>query len=161
MTPECSCVEVTLESDLKNVEVAEEIARRVAATAGFDEDEQHRIEMSVHESMINAIWHGNKNDPSKSVWLQFTIHRDRLEIRIRDQGIGFNLNQIPDPLESDNLLNVSGRGIFLIRAFMDEFRVENLNGAGTEVTMVKRLSSGIQTKQGGTDREHESHNTTS
>ncbi|MDR3677346.1 MAG: ATP-binding protein [Acidobacteriota bacterium] len=161
MTPESSVVEVTLESDLKNVEVAEEITRRVAVTAGFDEDEQHRIEMAVHESMINAIWHGNKNDSSKTVWLQFQIHRDRLEIRIRDQGIGFNPNSIPDPLESDNLLNVSGRGIFLIRAFMDEFRVENTSGAGTEVTMVKRLSSGIQTKQGGTDREHESHNSTS
>ena len=161
MVPENSTVEVTLESDLKNVEVAEEITRRVAGTAGFDEDEQHRIEMAVHESMINAIWHGNKNDSSKSVWLQFKIHPDRLEIRIRDQGNGFDPRQIPDPLESDNLLNVSGRGIFLIRAFMDELRVENLNGSGTEVTMVKRLNSGVQTKQGGTDREHESHNTTS
>ena len=161
MNPESSVVEVTLESDLKNVEVAEEITRRVAGTAGFDEDEQHRIEMAVHESMINAIWHGNKNDSSKSVWLQFKIFRDRLEIRIRDQGTGFDPKQIPDPLENDNLLNVSGRGIFLIRTFMDELQVENLNGEGTEVTMVKRLSSGIQTKQGGTDREHESHNTTS
>jgi serine/threonine-protein kinase RsbW len=161
MNPEISVVEVTLESDLKNVEVAEEITRRVAGTAGFDEDEQNGIEMAVHESMINAIWHGNKNDSSKSVWLQFKIHRDRLEIHIRDQGKGFDPNHIPDPLESDNLLNVSGRGIFLIRTFMDEFKVENLNGAGTEVTMVKRLNPGIQTKQGGTDREHESHNTTS
>ena len=122
---------------------------------------RHRIEMAVHESMINAIWHGNKNDSSKNVWLQFRILRDRLEIRIRDQGNGFDPNRIPDPLENDNLLNVSGRGIYLIRTFMDEFRVEHVNGAGTEVTMVKRLSSGIQTKQGGTDREHESHNTTS
>ena len=150
-----------MESDLKNVEVAEEITLRVAGTAGFDEDEQHRIEMAVHESMINAIWHGNKNDSSKNVWLQFKIYRDRLEIRIRDQGNGFDPHRIPDPLENDNLLNVSGRGIFLIRAFMDEFKVENINGAGTEVTMVKHLRSGIQTKQGGTDREHESHNTTS
>jgi serine/threonine-protein kinase RsbW len=161
MTSECSVVEVTLESNLKNVEVAEEITRRVAGTAGFGEDEQQRIEMAVHESMINAIWHGNKNDCSKTVWLQFKIHRDRLEIRIRDQGNGFDPNHLPDPLENKNLLNVSGRGIFLIRAFMDEFRVEHVNGNGTEVTMVRRLSSGIQTKQGGTDREHESHNKTS
>jgi serine/threonine-protein kinase RsbW len=103
MTPEMSVVEVTLESDLKNVEVAEEITRRVAGTAGFDEDEQQRIEMAVHESMINAIWHGNKNDSSKSVWLQFKIHRDRLEIRIRDQGNGFDPKRIPDPLENENL----------------------------------------------------------
>ena len=150
-----------MESDLKNVEVAEEITRRVTGTAGFDEDEQHRIEMAVHESMINAIWHGNKNDSSKSVWLQFKIHPDRLEIHIRDQGNGFDPNHIPNPLENENLLNVSGRGIFLIRTFMDEFRVEHVKGAGTEVTMVKRLSSGTETKQGETDHEHESHNTTS
>ncbi len=160
MTPDSSVVEVTLESDLKNVEVAEEITRRVAGTAGFDEDEQQRIEMAVHESMINAIWHGNQNDSSKSVWLQFKIHPDRLEIRIRDQGKGFDLSYIPDPRMDENLLNVSGRGIFLIRTFMDEFRVEHVNGTGTEVTMIKRLSPGFQTKQGGTDREHESHNTT-
>lgn len=161
MNPDVNVVEVTLESDLKNVEVAEEITRRVAGTAGFDEEEQLRIEMAVHESMINAIWHGNKNDASKSVWLQFKTHPDRLEIHVRDQGTGFDPGHIPNPLDNANLLNVSGRGIFLIRAFMDEFRVENRNGAGTEVTMVKRISSANQIKQGGTDREHEGHNTTS
>jgi serine/threonine-protein kinase RsbW len=160
MTPESSVVEVTLESDLKNVEVAEEISRKVAGTAGFNEEEQHRIEMAVHESMINAIWHGNKNDSSKSVWLRFQIHRDRLEIRIRDQGNGFDPKRIPDPLADENLLNVSGRGIFLIRSFMDEFRVEHINGNGTEVTLVKRLSPENQPTQGGSDREHESHNST-
>ena len=162
MAPESSVVEVTLESDLKNVEVAEEITLRVANTAGFGEDDQNRIEMAVHESMINAIWHGNKNDSSKNVWLRFQIYCDRLEIRIRDQGNGFDPQHIPNPLESENLLNVSGRGIFLIRSFMDEFRVEHVNGMGTEVTMVKRLNSGIQPKpEGGVDREHESHNTSS
>jgi serine/threonine-protein kinase RsbW len=142
MNPESNVVEVTLESDLKNVEVAEEISLKVASTAGFGEEDQHRIEMAVHESMINAIWHGNKNDSSKSIWLRFQIHRDRLEIRIRDQGKGFDLKSIPDPLADENLLNVSGRGIFLIRSFMDEFRVEQLAGTGTEVTMVKRRDSG-------------------
>jgi len=142
MNPESNVVEVTLESNLKNVEVAEEISLKVASTAGFGEEDQHRIEMAVHESMINAIWHGNKNDTSKSVWLRFQIHRDRLEIRIRDQGKGFDLRSIPDPLADENLLNVSGRGIFLIRSFMDEFRVEQVAGAGTEVTMVKRRDSG-------------------
>jgi len=145
MTPESSVVEVTLESDLKNVEVAEQITRRVAGTAGFDEDEQQRIEMAVHESMINAIWHGNRNDGSKNVWLQFKILRDRLEIRVRDQGNGFDPDHLPDPRKDENLLNESGRGIFLIRTFMDEFRVEHVNGTGTEVTMVKRLNSGMQT----------------
>jgi serine/threonine-protein kinase RsbW len=117
--------------------------------------------MAVHESMINAIWHGNKNDASKSVWLRFEIYKDRLEIRVRDQGNGFNVAEVPDPRSTENLLKVSGRGIFLIRTFMDEFHVKCLPGRGTEVTMVKRIDPADQPKQGGTDREHESHNSTS
>jgi serine/threonine-protein kinase RsbW len=115
MTAEPSVVEVTLDSDLKNLEVVEEMVRRVAGTAGFGEESEHQIEMAVHESMINAIWHGNKNDPSKSVWLRFEIYKDRLEIRVRDQGNGFNISEVPDPCSAENLLRVSGRGIYLIR----------------------------------------------
>ena len=138
---EGSVVEVVLESDLKNVEVAEEITRRVSGTAGFEEDDQHKIDMAVHETLINAIWHGNKNDPSKRVWMRFEIFSDRLEIRVRDQGNGYDPNHVADPLANENILSVSGRGIFLIRTFMDEFRVESKAGEGTEVTLVKRLNS--------------------
>jgi serine/threonine-protein kinase RsbW len=141
MAADASVVEVVLESDLKNVEVAEEITRRVSSTAGFDEDDQHKIDMAVHESLINAIWHGNKSDPSKHVWLRFEIFSDRLEIRVRDQGNGYDPRGLPDPLSQENLLNVSGRGIFLIRTFMDDFRVESRTGEGTEVVLVKRLNS--------------------
>jgi serine/threonine-protein kinase RsbW len=136
-----SVVEVVLESDLKNVEVAEEITRRVSGTAGFKEDDQHKIDMAVHETLINAIWHGNKNDPSKRIWMRFEIFSDRLEIRVRDQGNGYDPNRVADPLANENILSVSGRGIFLIRTFMDEFRVESRAGEGTEVTLVKRLNS--------------------
>ena len=140
MKTDASVVEVVLESDLKNVEVAEEIARRVSGTAGFGEDDQHKIDMAVHETLINAIWHGNKNDPSKSVWLRFEIFRDRLEIRVRDQGGGYDPTSVPDPLKDENILNASGRGLFLIRTFMDEYRVESQAGKGTEVILIKRLN---------------------
>ena len=161
MTNDTSAVEVTLESNLKNVEVADEISRRVSSTAGFDEDERQQIEMAVHESLINAIWHGNKNDERKQVWMQYQIHRDRLEVRIRDQGAGFDPASVPDPSQEENLLSVSGRGIFLIRSFMDEFRVEKLQAGGTEVILVKRFNSNRKPDQGGTDREHEGDNTPS
>ncbi len=141
MTAEPRVYEVNLESDLKNVEVADEISRRVSTTAGFDEDDRQRIEMAVHESLINAIWHGNKNDASKKVYVKFEIFDDRLEVRVRDQGNGFDPKSIPNPLAEENLLNISGRGIFLIKSFMDDFRVEKAAGGGTEVTMVKRLVS--------------------
>jgi len=161
MTLDASVVEVTLESNLKNVEVADEVSRRVSATAGFDEEAQQQIEMAVHESLINAIWHGNKNDERKRVWVRYQIYRDRLEVRIRDQGLGFDIEELPDPLAQENLLNVSGRGIFLIRTFMDEFRVEKIQGEGTEVILVKRFNSNRQPAEGGTDREHEDDNTPS
>jgi len=155
MSREASCVEMTLENNLKYVELAEEVARRVCSTAGFDEEEQQKIEMAVHESLINAIWHGNQNDPRKQVWLKFQIFSDRLEVRVRDQGNGFNPEAVPDPIAEANLLKVSGRGIFLIRAYVDEFQVKNLAGFGTEVTLIKRLNRTIKSDEGGTDREHE------
>jgi serine/threonine-protein kinase RsbW len=161
MTNDNSVVEVTLESNLKNVEVADEVSRRVSTKAGFDEDTCEQIEMAIHESVINAIWHGNKNDESKEVRLHFRILPDRLEVRIRDQGEGFDLDAIADPLQEENLLRVSGRGIFLIRSFMDEFRVEKLREGGTEVTMTKKIHTNRKPNQGGTEREHEGDSTPS
>jgi serine/threonine-protein kinase RsbW len=161
MTAPVSVVEVTFESALRHVEMVEDITRRVSASAGFEEDDRHKIEVAVHELVINAIWHGNKSDASRLVWMRFHIFSDRLEIHIRDQGSGFDPGRVPDPLAAQNLLKVSGRGIFLIRRFMDDFRVEHMQGLGTEVTIVKRFGSRIQPSQGGTDREHEGNNTSS
>ncbi|MGE5326683.1 MAG: ATP-binding protein [Deltaproteobacteria bacterium] len=161
MTKDSSVVELTLESNLKNVEVADELSRRVLTDAGFDEDEREQIEMAIHESLINAIWHGNKNDDSKQVRLRYQVLPDRLEVRIRDQGEGFDLDTVPNPLEEENLLRVSGRGIFLIRSFMDEFRVEKVREGGTEVVMMKKLNTNRKPIQGGTEREHEGDNTPS
>jgi len=149
MTADPNIVEMTLESDLKSVEIAEEIAHKVCEAAGLDDEDQHKVEMAVHESMINAVCHGNKYDAAKRVWFRVQFFPDRLEIRIRDQGEGFDPGSLPDPLESENLLRISGRGIFLIRAFMDEFRVQKLPGIGTEVTLIKRIVSNSKLNQGG------------
>jgi len=150
MTADANAVEATLDSTLENVEVADEIAMRMCALAGLEEEDQHKVEMAVHESMINAVRHGNKSDASKKIWLRFEIRDDRLEIHIRDEGTGFDLSQIPDPLAPENLLKVSGRGIFLIRTFMDDFRIENPGGLGTEVTLIKRLNSNqLKVHEGG------------
>ena len=161
MTADSSVVEMILDSDLKNVEAAEELVERVCKSVGFDEEDEHRIGMAVHESVINAIWHGNKNDSTKKVLLRIEVHDDRIEVHVKDQGQGFDLSQVANPLEDQNLLKVSGRGIFLIRSFMDEFRVASAPGAGTEVVLVKRLHPRMDLSQGGTHREHEGHNTPS
>lgn len=159
MAFEPQVIELMLPSTLKSVERAEALAHDVCSRAGFDEDNQHRIEMAVHETMINAIRHGNKEDAKKRVRLAFRIYPDRLEIRIRDQGPGFEPSQIQDPLHDERLLKPSGRGIFLTRAFVDEFRVQKIEGSGTEVTLVKLKTSNKKSDQGGKHREHEGENT--
>ena len=156
MSSEPQVIELVLPSTLKSVERAEALTREVCGKIGFDEDDRHRIEMAVHETMINAIRHGNKEDASKGVLLLFKIFPDCLEIRVSDQGPGFEPSHVDDPLEAENLLKSSGRGIFLVRAFVDEFRVEKIEGAGTEVTLVKRKNSKLD--QGGKHCEHEGKN---
>jgi serine/threonine-protein kinase RsbW len=144
MEPEASVIEVILESNLANVERAEEAARSVSAKVGFDEEAEFHIEMAVHEAVINAIHHGNKEDPSKKVYIRFFVFEDGVEIHVRDEGRGFDPSILPDPLARENILNVSGRGIFLVRKFMDEVRVEKSPAGGTEVIMVKHLTTRIQ-----------------
>jgi serine/threonine-protein kinase RsbW len=97
--------------------------------------------MSVRESVTNAIQHGNKLDPNKSVGVCFEMAPDRLSISVRDQGNGFRAEMIPNPLDADNLLKPSGRGIFYIRTFMDEVEFKALSQGGMEVHMVKKVSS--------------------
>src|SRR6266700_7015406 len=108
-----------LDSTLETVDNAEQTASRIASESGFDEDEVTRIAMAVREAAVNAVLHGNAYDPRKKVTLAFERTPGDLVITIRDQGKGLDISKIPDPLAPDNLLKTSGRGIFLIRSFMD------------------------------------------
>ena len=130
-----------LESKLDSVDEAEEMVMQVAEEAGFDADDLHKIAMSVRETMVNAVVHGNRYNAHKKVHVSVSNAPGRLEIRIVDQGEGFELAEIPDPLDEENLLRNSGRGIFLMKAFMDEVRIRRTDPAGTEVTLVKYLVS--------------------
>ncbi len=132
-------IEVTLESVLDSVDLAEDISLRVAVTAGFDEDARDRIGMSVREGMINAVTYGNRGDRDKLIFLSLELDGNKMTIRILDQGAGFRLEDLPDPLAEENILKTSGRGIFLIRAFMDEFEVRPGVQGGAELVMAKRL----------------------
>ena len=131
-------VTLTLDSTLDSVNSAEESATRFAAGAGFDEDEIARISMAVREATINAVLHGNAYDPAKKVGFQLERTRDSLVITITDQGQGLDPSKIPDPLAPENLMKQSGRGIFLIRAFMDEVQIRQLH-PGTELKLIKHV----------------------
>jgi len=132
-------VSYRLESTLESVNKAEEMADQIASQAGFDEDSRGGIAMAVREGMINAVLHGNAYDPAKRVNLTFETGKE-LIITIADEGKGFVPEEVPDPLAPENLLKESGRGIFLMRTFMDEVRFCKLN-SGTEITLIKRLQT--------------------
>ena len=140
--------ELKLESTLDSVDVAEEMVKRFADEAGFPEDEVHQIGMAVRESVVNAVVHGNCYSSQKKVTLAVEQENDRLTIRVQDQGVGFDVDDVPDPLANENLMRKSGRGLFLIRAFMDELRVHRLGTEGMEVIMVKNSSPTTRQEEG-------------
>jgi len=141
MTPETRHLEVTLETQVESVNLAEEMCLRVAEAAGFDEDDRYRIGMAVREGVINAFHYGNQEKPEKKIYLAVDLTPDKMTIHVLDEGKGFNLSDVPDPLAEENLLSTSGRGIFLMRAFMDEFDVITGQNGGAEIVMSKRLPS--------------------
>jgi serine/threonine-protein kinase RsbW len=132
-------VEVTLESLIDSVSLAEEICMRITEAAGFDDGERYKISMAVREGVINAVNYGNGLQRAKKVHITFERSPEKLEIHVLDQGTGFNLADVPDPLTDENLLKTSGRGIFLMRTFMDEFEVRKSRTGGAELVMTKRL----------------------
>ena len=131
-------VSYTLDSTLDTVNSAEETASKIAVEAGFDDEEVMKIAMAVREAAVNAVLHGNAYDPGKKVMVDFERTSRHLVITIRDQGKGLDLAKIPDPLAPENLLKTSGRGIFLIRSFMDEVKFRQLE-PGTEITLIKNV----------------------
>ena len=150
MAPETKHLEVTLDTQVESVNVAEEMCLRVAEAAGFGEDDCYRIGMSVREGVINAFHYGNQERPDKKIHLAVDLTPEKMIIHVLDEGKGFDLANVPDPLAQENLLSTSGRGIFLMRAFMDEFDVIKARTGGAEIVMAKRLpSAGAPESNGG------------
>jgi serine/threonine-protein kinase RsbW len=125
-----------LDSVLASVETVEALAETFAQRAGFDEDTASQIAMVSREATVNAIVHGNKFNPAKHVSITMEITTTALDIRIADEGAGLDENALPDPLAPENILLPSGRGVFLMRAIMDEVHFHMLT-PGTEIEMVK------------------------
>jgi serine/threonine-protein kinase RsbW len=95
--------------------------------------------MAVREAAVNAVLHGNEYDPSKKITVSLENTGSQLVISVADEGKGLDPDTLPDPLAPENLLRGTGRGIFLIRSFMDEVHFRQLH-PGTELTLVKHLA---------------------
>ena len=134
---------LTLESTTESVNEIEAAAEKLAAEAGLDEEECFHVSMAAREAAVNAVLHGNQYDPIKQVGASFENTGAALRIIITDQGKGLDPATIPNPLAPENLLRGSGRGIFLMRSFMDEVHFRQLQ-PGLELTLVKQLAPSTQ-----------------
>jgi serine/threonine-protein kinase RsbW len=135
-------------SSFEMVDFVEVVGGHVSRDIGLDEDSIHWVGVAIRECVINAIKHGNQHDASKRVFVEFATAVNSVPemiIRVRDQGQGFDPEQVADPLAPENLLKGSGRGIFLIRNFMDEVDLHRAPQGGMEVRMVKRVAGAPDT----------------
>jgi serine/threonine-protein kinase RsbW len=135
-------VRLEFTSAFEMLDFVQVVSDHISRSIGMDEDAAHWISVAIRESVINAIKHGNRNDANKRVFVEFeTALREapELMIRVRDQGEGFDPEELADPLAPENLLKSSGRGIFLIRNFMDDVQLQRAPEGGMEIRMLKRV----------------------
>jgi serine/threonine-protein kinase RsbW len=136
-------VRLELPSSFELLDLVQVLSDRISSMAGLDEDVTHWISVAVRESVINAIKHGNREDRSKHVTVEFVV-RPRAEpeefvVRVLDEGEGFDPGVIANPLDPENVLKSSGRGIFFMRNFMDDVSISRRPEGGMDVRMTKKL----------------------
>lgn len=125
-----------IRSDLKNVQRVEKVTEKIATYMNFSDEDKDSLAIAVTEIVGNAIVHGNKKDQDKKVTVDFEYKDDRIIVLVQDEGAGFNEASVANPLEPENLLKESGRGIFIVRALMDQ--VDFIRSAkGTQVCLIK------------------------
>ena len=132
----------TLDSTIANIDRAEGATLDFAQRAGFLGNELEKVGLAVREVVANAVIHGNRLDYQKKIVLTFLRTPDELKVAVWDQGAGFDLDGLPDPRSPEVLLNDHGRGIYMARAFMDEFHVQTGSAGGTAVSLVKYIGKG-------------------
>ncbi len=131
--------ELTVPSRLDEMSAVHALVDEAIREFRLSEDLAHWIELTISESMINAMQHGNKLDPDKKATLRISSNGDAIEVVVEDQGKGFALDDVADPTDVANLLKPSGRGILIIRSFMDEVDLTRREDGGCRLRMLKRI----------------------
>ena len=136
-------VRLQFSSSFEMLDFVQLVGDRVGRHVGLRDDALHWVGVAIREAVINAIRHGNQNDPGKHVFVEFetaALHSSpELVVRVRDQGQGFEPDAVANPLAPENLLKSSGRGVFLMRSLMDDLQLHRATEGGMEVCMVKRI----------------------
>jgi serine/threonine-protein kinase RsbW len=143
-TPSGQAVHLEFTSAFEMLDFIQVVSEHMGRSAGLDDDERHWVSVAIRESVINAIKHGNRNDATKHVFVDIETPQGEpeLNIRVRDEGEGFDPEALVDPLAPENMLKASGRGIFLIRSFMENVQLRRAPEGGMEIRMTKRAQPG-------------------
>jgi len=134
-------LELKLESVIASVEAAELCAKGAARDRGYYEEQVERLGLAVREAAANAVTHGNTYSRDKSVHFQVELTEQRLVVRLKDEGEGFDPAQVPDPTSPEGLLKGSGRGLLMMRTLVDEVELRNVLPKGTEVVLTLHAPS--------------------
>lgn len=128
--------QLQIPSDRKNIHQVEEFFRRINKTLHLNDEKFHALLVAVTEAVNNGIIHGNKNDSSKFVQVSCVVKGKTLTVKVKDEGKGFNPDELSNPLQKNNLLRTGGRGVFLMKAFVQSVKY---NKKGNEVTLAVTL----------------------
>jgi serine/threonine-protein kinase RsbW len=136
--PEEKTYHLEIESDPNNLITVEEFINYFSKDLGLDDEKLNGLLLSITEATTNAIVHGNKGDRKKNVYIDVNASDSILTIVVRDEGVGFDPSEVPDPTHPDNLLKDSGRGLYLMRVYMDELHY-NHTPTGTETILKLKI----------------------
>ena len=146
---EAGPVRMSLSSRFENIEMAQHLCGKLLEGREVSEETKHWILMALREGLANAIKHGNSQNLSKRVHVEMRVEDETLQIRIRDEGSGFDPEKVSDPLAPENRLKTSGRGIFYMKTFMDDVRFGRHEAGGMEIVLTKNLNAARSKEEGG------------
>jgi serine/threonine-protein kinase RsbW len=142
--PDGHLIRLEIPSSFELLDLVQLLSDRLCAMAGLDEDAVHWVSVSVRESVINAIKHGNREDRGKHVVVEFVLapRADPREfvVQVLDEGEGFDPEEVANPLDPENVLKSSGRGIFFMRNFMDDVSIARRPEGGMAIRMSKKIA---------------------
>jgi serine/threonine-protein kinase RsbW len=145
--PPVEIIRLTIPSRLELLPLVDQLAAGISERLAFDEESRMQISISVLEAGTNAIQHGNRIDPAKKVDLAFELHPDRLEVVVHDLGKGFDVEKLLTDITSpEHLLDLRGRGIYMMRTCMDTVNF-TFGPEGTTVRLVKARRAGTNGSQ--------------
>ena len=128
-------VKLTIGSDPAAVRHVQDRILDEVSRCGFDPQSHFAVKLALEEALINAIKHGNRLDPKKSVHIEYKVNKKQLDVYVEDEGPGFKRNGVPDPTLDENIEKCSGRGILLMEAYMNKV---HWSRGGRRVHMIKK-----------------------